>query len=226
MGKINEIYIRDTRDQLGRYPNWPINQEISLGKIGYYVGRKATFVWETDLSKLGITIANSSAQQLMSELYTSENSVSISFDVDSSTGFSKAVFDFSKKRSVATQGHDVGYQVLDLDNLKTQLLNKISKGLVWDYNWVIITEVWIASGFTTLISNSSGSHSEISASTRISNTAFNVADFNLGLKVTQSRKMGYQGVAEKNVQPYFQIHRLTKDNKLKRYGLKTSFWGD
>ncbi|HKR05180.1 MAG TPA: hypothetical protein VJY62_11155 [Bacteroidia bacterium] len=219
MGKIDKIYVRDTRNQLGRYPNWPIIQQISLGKIGYYFSRKAVFVWETDLNKLGITAVYPFSQQRMSELYTSENSVSIAFSIDSSTGNSKAIFDFSKKRSVATQGHDVGYQVLDIDNLNIQLLNKINNGLKWDYDWVIITEIWTASGFTTLISNSSGSHSEISANTKISGSAFNVADFNLGLKVTGSKKMGYQGVAEKNVQPYFQIHRLTRDNKLKRYGI-------
>ena len=152
MGKINEIYVRDTRDQLGRYPNWPVNQPIALGKIGYYIGRKAIFEWVTDLNTLGIPITIPNQQQLMSELYTSEDAVSISFEVDSVTGYSKALFDFSKKRSIATQGYDVGYQSLNIQDLKLSILDKIDNGLVWDFDWVIITEIWTANGFTTLIS--------------------------------------------------------------------------
>jgi hypothetical protein len=223
MGKIDEIYIRDTRDQLGRYPNWPVNQKISLGKIGLFYGRKATFEWETDLQSLGINVATPPLQQFMSELYTSENAVSLSFDIDASTGNSKALFDFSKKRSVATQGHEVGHQALDIAQLKSALISKIENGLKWNYEWVIITEIWSANGFTTLISNSKESRTEISATRNIV-SGFNVADFNLGLKVTQSRKMGYQGVAERNVQPYFQIHKLTRSHQLRLYGTRTSFW--
>lgn len=225
MGKINEIYLRDTRDQLGRYPNWPINQQIALGKIGTYFGRKATFSWETDLQSLGIAMTVTNPQQVMSELYTTEDAVTLSFGFDTETGVSKAKFDFSKKRAVATQGHDVGYQVIDIRKLRTDLLSKIDSGLQWDYNWVIITEVWVANGFTVLISNSTESYTEISTKPEVKMNAFNIADFNLGLKVTGSRKMGYQGVAKENVQPYFQIHRLTQDKKLKLYGPNTSFWG-
>ena len=225
MGKIDEIYVRDTRDQLGRYPNWPINQKIALGKVGYYHGRKARFSWETDLDALGIPTSNPNTQQLMSELYFSEDSVSFGFEADAAAGMSKANFDFFRKRSVATQGYEVGYQILDIKSLKSQILNRISEGLSWDYDWVIITEVWTASGFTTLISNSTESHTEISANSLVTGGAFNVADFNLGLKVTKSSRMGYQGVAEKNVQPYFQIHRLTKDKTFKLYGQNTYFWG-
>jgi len=56
MAKIEEMYVRKTRDELGRYPTWPVQREISLGIIGFHNGRKATFDWKTSLVKLGINI--------------------------------------------------------------------------------------------------------------------------------------------------------------------------
>ncbi len=225
MGKIDKIYVRDIKKQLGRYPNWPINRNISLGKIGYYCGRKATFSWETDLINLGIQLNDPPEQILIPEIYTSGGAVSYSFEINALNGFPKAKFEFFKKRSVAAQGYKIGHQCIDISKLNSQLLQLILNGHKWDYDWVIITEIWNADGFTTLISKSSESYAEITADPINSNT-FNIADFNLRPKVSFSRKIGYQCVGAIKVKPYFQIHRLTKNNKLVPYGQGFSFWGN
>lgn len=226
MSRYYEIYVRNTRDELGRYPNWPINQKITLGKVGYYRGRTAVFDWETHLDDLGIEYKTTPAQQFMSELYTSQGAVSVKFNTDDGHGNSKASFDFKRKRSVATQGFEMGYLTLDISKLKDAILEKMKNGLRWDYDWVIISELWAANGFTTLISNSSESSSEISTNLKIADPAFNVADPSLSLQITKSTKMSYQGIAEREVQPYFTIHRLTRDHKIKRYASGLGFWGN
>jgi hypothetical protein len=225
MSKIGKIYLRKTREELGRFPNWPVNQKIQIGQIGYYDGRKACFHWETDLKFLGIQVPESAPDQLMSELYTSNDSVSVEFNTDQATGQSEAFLGFSKKYSVVTQGYGMAYKSIELGQLKDRLLQEIGRGMKWDYDYVIITELWTAEGFTTLISNAKSGSSKVSAGSLLRQKPFNIADFNLDLKVCGCNGMAYQGIAEKNVQPYFQIHRLTKDNQLKRYGRDTGFWG-
>ncbi|WP_259068721.1 hypothetical protein HDF24_07400 [Mucilaginibacter sp. X4EP1] len=226
MSKIDRIYVKNSRDELGRYPNWPVNQNISLGNIGYYHGRTAKFEWTTTLHDIGITITTVAPQAIMSELFTSSDSVSSEFHSASAKQPSHAKFTFTKSNSVVTQGFEMGHQQLPIDRLKHEILDGISKKTItWDYDWVIITELWVANGFTTLISGSSSSSSVISANNN-GEKMFNIANFNLGLQVTRSKFMAYQGVAEHAVRPYFQIHRLTKDGKFKRYGAKSYFWSN
>jgi hypothetical protein len=45
--------VREIRDELGRYPNWPIGHAIDLGQVGYYDGRNAEFDWRNTLTGLG-----------------------------------------------------------------------------------------------------------------------------------------------------------------------------
>jgi len=224
MNKVNKIYLRNTRDSLGRYPNWPINQKIEIGKVGYFNGRKAEFQWVSSLKNLGVSYDSTNTQQFISELYTSSNSVSAKFTTENK-GILKAKFNFSKSNSVVAQGHEMGYKTLDIGSLRNGLMDKIEGGLEWDYDWVIITEIWSSTGFTTLISSSKDSYSKIKAKGDLANHSFNIADVNLSPKIAGFNNMAYQGVAEKKVNPYFQIHRLTKDHRLKRYGKKMNFWG-
>lgn len=226
MSKIDKIYVRRTRDELGRYPNWPLNQGIALGSIGHFHGRKAKFEWRTSLKELGIDISEVAPQAFMSELYTSHDSVSSEFHAASGDNPSKAEFNFAKTSSVASQGFEMGHQQLPIDRLKNEIIKSINKGVEWDYTWVVITELWLASGFTTLISSSKNSSSVIAANKVSDTKVFNIADINLGLQVTRSKFMAYQGVAEQNVRPYFQIHRLTKDHRFKLYGVGTYFWNN
>lgn len=226
MGTIDKIYVRNSRDELGRFPNWPLNKNVSLGSIGYYHGRQAKFEWTTTLADLNISATSVAPQAMMSELFTSKNAVSTEFHSATAKNPSHARFTFIKSSSVVTQGFEMGHQQLPVERLKKEIIDKIRrKEIEWDYDWVIITELWLASGFTTLISSSNKGSSVISANNS-QGQIFNIADFNLGLQVTKSKFMAYQGVAERNVRPYFQVHRLTRDHKFKLYGANSFFWSN
>ncbi len=225
MGRIHKTYVRTTRDDLGRYPTWPIGQRNQLGKIGCFHGKTASFDWQTDLGRLGISCRENEIRPLtQEEMYMSEDSVSFRFSANTGGEITKVNFDFKKSRSIVTQGFRMGLKQLDVVDLREKLVEGITKhNLKWDYNWVIISEIWQAEGFTTLISGPRKSSSELSASSKDISSSFNIADVNLGVELTAAENMAYQAVAKQDVQPYFQIHRLTEKHQLKVYG-KKSLW--
>lgn len=231
MAKIQEIYVRTTRDELGRYPTWPIQQPIALGNIGFYNGRQAEFSWVTSLSALGITIAPSPSQSLIDEMYTTMGAVNLKFEAAASGSHHQAGFTFSKPLAVATQGYKTSYAVLPLGPLEQAVVTAIrSRKASWNMDWVIVTELWQAEAFTTLISGAKESSAHIATNGAVPGGVFNIADITVGVKLAKSEAMGYNGVAEKGVNPFFQIHRLVHEKKndryyLKRYGRNTfSFW--
>ena len=229
MGKIQEIYVRETRDELGRYPNWPIQRPIQLGSVGIYDGRLAEFDWVTSLATLGITVPPTRSQSLIDEMYTTLGAVNVKFEA--ATAGNKAGFNFAKAMAVATQGYKTAYAFYELGPLQQAIVSAIvGEKVEWNLDWVVVTELWKSDAFTTLISGAKGSSAEISTTQPVPSGVFNVADINVGVKLSRSDAMGYHGVAEKAVSPFFQIHRLIHDRKnnryyLKRYGRNTfSFW--
>ena len=222
MGSIQKIYVRSTRDDLGRYPTWPIGQRVQLGQVGHYQGRSTNFVWETNLSRLGLQVPELGPESLSEdEMYLSQDSVSYEFSAEAGEKLAKVNFDFKKRSSIVSQGYQMGQRRLDLVELKQQLVRGIQEGrLNWRYHWVIVTEVWLAKGFTTLISGSKASISELSARAEAPGASFNIADIGLGVKLTAARSMAYRNVAVEDTQPYFQIHRLWRNHELEVYGGK------
>lgn len=224
MKNLNKIYFRSTKNILDRYPNWPIIRNIDLGLIGFYHGRNADFQWVTSLEELGISFKTRSSESSMNELYTSMDSVSVKFEASEKMSSSKAKFKFGKKNKIALQGHKMFHQQIEISDLNKSLIEKINEGLKWNYKWIILSEIWVADGFTTLISGSQNGICEIST---LKNTdkgdVFNIANVTLGLNLSNFSNMAYQGVAEQNVKPYLQILKLTSDNHLKRYGKNIFF---
>lgn len=236
MNKLGKFYFTEIRDQLGRYPNWPIGRKISLGQIGYLDGRNAEFDWRKTLADLGVNVASATAPSAVDELYSTEDSVRFAFTADSGVG-SKAQFSFSRRRSVAIQGFQMHIASLDLGDLLAKLRTVIAANKnAWDWDWLIVTELWVGQAFTTLIS---GDHqSELSISATLPppppGSPFNIANPKFGLGVSSSNGMAYKGVAEQQtgstISPFFNVHKLV-DHPKKGLGLKKYaddsgwFWG-
>ena len=197
---------------------------LELGKVGTYHGRRADFSWHTSLQDLGIKISPSSGSSLKAELYTTGRTVRVQFNCGPEIVPATAEFSFDKKLAIATQGYRTTYKELSLHSLKRLLLPKIKREEIeWDFRWVILTELWESEAFTTLIAGSQGSEARISADRSIEGAAFNVANLEIGVKLSGSSRMTYQGVADQDVTPFFQIHKVayhkpTDDLYFKRYG--------
>lgn len=230
MSKIDEYYVREVRDQLGRYPNWPIGRSIELGQVGYFNGREANFDWQTTLSAIGVNVPANPPAAGIDELYATADLVRFGFKADSSVG-SKVDFTFAGKKSIAMQSYGMSIMRLDLAKLLSELRRLIRTGsLTWDFDWLIVTELWSSRAFTALISGSRRSEISITATVPPPppGSPFNIANPSFGLGVSSYNGMSYKAIAEQRAQgdiyPFFHVHRLANHSEkgliLKKYGEK------
>jgi hypothetical protein len=222
--KIRKILFREVRDTLGFYPNWPTNDNIELGLIGQHFSREASFEWKTSLSNLGISFHTLTSSTSTDRLDTSASGVNYEFSSNLTDKHASAEFEFTKGRSFATQGFNMYYKRINTGDLERDLLPLINgKHVQWDKEWVILTELFEANSFTTLVSESKKARAVIAASVPILANTFNIADPNLGLKVTESSNMAHREIATMSVKPYFVIHKAIwfdgSYRRLKQYGI-------
>ena len=65
MSKVPKRYVREIRDNLGRFPIWPLVDDVPLGSIGFFSGRRAAFSWKRSLADFGINLkATGGANQI------------------------------------------------------------------------------------------------------------------------------------------------------------------
>jgi hypothetical protein len=222
MAKIPKQYIREIRDKLGRFPIWPLVDNVPLGSIGIFNGRMAAFSWTNSLADFGISLKATAGGPQISELYTSGNVVNFRFGLGAAD-IGEAKFGFRRAGAVATQSYKLTLSALPLDRLETELLNKISTGeITWNKRWVIATRIFAAKSFTALISGGRRSKAELATQVPVNGLGFNIADPTLSIGIAAGAQMEYQAVAEGGLEPYFQIHTLAfpirGDPYLKLYG--------
>lgn len=228
MAKIDEIYVREVRDDLGRYPTWPPNKKPVLGRVGFYNGRRASFDWKHDLASLGVSIPTPEVENHTGEFYASKNAVSYKYST-SATKFGEASFKFGRGGAVAARSMALELVTLPIGPLETAIINAIaSKKLNWNKHWVIVTAIYRAASYTALISSSKKCNARLSTSIPISGPAFDIADPHLGVTLTASDDLYYQTIAEAGAEPFFQIHKLIFRDKsplyLKEYGAQRSWY--
>lgn len=209
MGNYRERYIRETRDEYGYYPNWPVCSPLELGQVGYFNGRRAEFHWHTSLKRLGVPFAAQLGFPGFTDLRADQGNVQFEFGFDGAPGVARALFTFHRKMAYATQGHGIQISRLDTNAVSNELISRINAGtLKWDPNWVVTTEIAEGDSFTTLISGKSGGQISLSASPTGSSPEFNIADVNASVAVRSAKWMSYKGIAEKRAIPFFQICNL------------------
>lgn len=220
MSDFQEIYVRETRDQLGKYPNWPLQRKLELGSIGLFNGRRARFDWEGSLGALGIDVKPSPPQFLLDETYKTAGRVNIRFD-GAPGAAKKCDLEFRRFAAFATQPFRPSVQALPINRLQDAIVAAVrEKRIEWDLRWVVVTELWHADAFTALISGSRAGRAEISARRPKDDKPFNLADLDIGVTASRSQGMRYLGVAEQSVFPFFQVHRLIHDRANDRHYLK------
>lgn len=209
MATYRKRLFAEIRDGLGWFPNWPLQQDLALGMIGYYDGWSKNFEWRTSLAELGIDIQYEVAHGILDEMYATKAAVSTKFELDAISKRPIASFDFSKKHSVVAQCHDSNYSSLRINQLQRILIDRVTAGEIdWDKNWVILTELFRAKGYSILISGRKNSGSSLSLGVLQDNPVFNIADPTLNIEVNHSKSMAYQAVCNENTSPYFYIHKL------------------
>ena len=221
-----ELAFRKLKREFDRFPNMDFVEPMNLGQIGIYNGRRANFNWRTNLSRFDISISPQRFNDLppiIDEIYTSDDAVNYEFKVDDQK-LGVASFSFSKSYSLASQAIDLiteGYEIRELEQL---LLDKIrSREIEWEREWSIVTQVFKAASFSLLIASGKDGVAEIKTQKELASQFFNIADPNLDLVLTKSKKLAYRIIGKQNIIPFFRIHKFkgdwTKLNlKLEPYG--------
>jgi len=219
-----ERAIREVRDELDRFLNYPMVQDIKLGQYGTYDGKKCRFEWEGNLSDLGIEPASAGFQHEMAETYATSGKVNIQSRLSLDGQHPAVDVTFARTSALAFRGFKIGYSQVQLSSLSTALSEAIRKGLQWDRKKVIITQIWQAGGFTHLVAGGAQAKVEIEATAKGSVPTFNFADPSLDLNVVAERSMSYCAVGQSQVEPYFNVHRLREIDvgvwQLYKYGLR------
>jgi hypothetical protein len=228
MGKVDKLYVREIRDNLGRFPVWPPYRKVTLGAVGFYNGRRATFEWKHNLSDFGITLPTPDVVENKSgEFYTSDDAVSFSFSA-TAANIGEASFAFARNAAVAVRSQSLQIHSLPTGKLEKAIAAAIAGGLKWNRNWVIVTELYHATSFTTLISSGKKSDAKLVTSVPITSGTFDIADPTLGISLAVSNKLHYQAIAETAVDPFFNVDTLifpdNGDPVLKKYGEPRWWW--
>lgn len=222
MGRWRKRAMREVRDQLDRYLNFPINQEISIGDFGTYHGWDCRFEWQGNLADHGIAVQLHGLQHEIAETYATAGAVDIQGQLGLGSGNPQVSVSFRRNTALAFRGNRIGFDKAQLLALSRDLNEAIRGGLQWNRDWVIITQLWRADGFTHLVSGAASAQVQIEATAPGAPSLFNFADATLGLNVVNQSAMSYCAVGATNILPYFGIHKLRQlkadEWALYRYG--------
>jgi len=215
--------IREVRDQLDRFLNFPLNQKISLGDYGTYDGKNCRFEWLGNVAEFGVQPKSVGMQHEIAETYATSGKVDIQGKLNFAGDRPCVDVSFKRASALAFRGCKIGFDQVQLVNAGKALTKAIEDGLEWNRDWVVITQLWQADGFTHLVSGSNGSCVQIEARANSAPELFNYADPSLGLEVTSEKSMSYCAVGLSDVLPYFAIHKLRQSPNgqwsLYKYGL-------
>ena len=224
MTRWRERAIREVRDELDRFLNFPINQQITLGDFGTYDNRFCRFTWEGNISALGVECESNGFQHEIAETYATSGKVKIQGRLSIGSVYPSIDVSFSRASALAFKAFKIGFDQVQLKALERSFNKAIRGGLQWERSKVIVTSIWQADGFTHLVAGGSKSGVQIEATMGGTAASFNFADPSLGLNVCLERQMSYCAVGQNHVKPYFAIHKLREhapgDWALYRYGLR------
>lgn len=233
---IQERVAREIKNELNRFLNWSPIQEIKLGMIGSWDGKRALFTPETDLNALSVSFSPYDRLDVRhDDLYLSADSVQVAFKADAATAHSKAELGFTSKHAFSYQCYHTRYEQIDLAALLRDLRDRfwlpgrrnsdrIGTGRQeWDRDWLIVTAVWVPESYTLLISGSGNARIVLGAkTTALANIpSFNLADINASITMESAHNMAYQLIAAHAAKPFFSAHKLIAHNDrlvLKPYG--------
>jgi hypothetical protein len=215
---IQRKLFEEIRDQLGWYPVWPVGASIEIGRVGLFHSRHKEFEWISSLKEMNINI-EPVVQGAFDEMYATQAAVSCNFRAGASKLF--ADFSFCRRNSIAAQGYNMKYLTLPIGQLEKIILQKIAnKEIEWNYQWVILSEAFSASGFSMIMSGGNDSYVSLSANSNDKSGSFNIADVELGIEASSYKNIAFQSICKKGASPYFYIHKLVYNNGkpyLRRY---------
>lgn len=212
---------REVKNTKNYFLNWPANSPINIGDYGFYKGKNVEFDWQGNLANFGVQFVRDSEDMPMTESCRSSGSVSVEFDTKSGSPAS-ANLSFSKRHSIAFESHGGVVELTQLDKLHHAILEFIRDGKInWNPHWVIVTQIYRVSSFSSFVSGKRGGEVDVIAKGVDETSLFGLADPSAQLEIGANKGMFVASVAEKAAIPFFVVSKLKGQNgetRLERYG--------
>ncbi len=222
MSRFRKSITRAIYNEFGRFPNVELSQRRALGQVGTYDGRRSEFNWLHTLEQLDITSKELDPKEFGSfveEQFTMGSETQVSFIADAA-GRSSARMNFAQARSLVAQATKMTCYSLDTNQLRAAIIDAIDRGIYWSYDWVVVTDLFVAESYSQFYSSSKKSNVTVSAQILECPAIFNLADPQLQLGVSHKTGAVHQVIAQQNVTPFFLIQKLKgwkREYKIKPY---------
>jgi hypothetical protein len=217
LSAVNVLYTRELRKRFGYSATWVPTSEVRLGDVGrlqnYEFERVAT------LADFGVQFDHRVGSTTSSLDYTSDHGVSFAIKASGElpplgSGLAAAdagiVVSFGAKDAIVLQA--AGCVMVSIENqleLATHILALYEQG-EWDEDYVAVTEVVQAGRTTVLISSSSDGSVVFKIKGDVELGPLSLAAADVGLRVSRSRNIGTQIVADGGLTPLFKAHGVRK----------------
>lgn len=218
MAKAWEQYAKEMYKKFGYLATWTPGVQLELGDVGVVKDRLFTRI--TTLKNLGIPFEVRKDTTKETQKHTSSGSVSITFKgagkipaAGSVLTQAEAGFTVDFKSSKSTVYEALGCVAPSIDDQVAvgKRVQELYDEEEWNKDWAVITELVVADSATVLISNSSSSKIELSASGNVTTGTVSLADVSLGLNVAFSKDMQTVLVSQSGLTPLFKA-RAIKSN--------------
>lgn len=218
MAKAWEQYAKEMFQKFGYMATWTPGVQLELGDVG--VVKDKLFTRITSLKNLGIDFKTREDKTEETQKHSSSGSVSMLFKaagkapaLGSVLTQAEAGFTIDFKKSKSTVYEAVGCVAPMIDDqvaVGKKVLQMYQQG-TWNKDWAVITELVQAKSATVLISNSSNSKIELSASGTFTGGTASIADVNAQLQMAFSKDMMTTLVSQAGLTPLFKA-RAVKSN--------------
>jgi len=217
MSAVNVKYTRELRQRFGYSATWVPTSEVRLGDVGrlqrYEFERVAT------LTDFGVQFDRRNGSTTSSLNYNSNHGVSFAIKASGElpplgSGLAAAdagiIVSFGATDAIVLQAS--GCVMASIENqheLARQIL-ALYEGGEWDDDFVAVTEVVQAGKATVLISSSSDGSVVFTTDGGVQLGPLSLAAADVELRVSRSRNIGTQIVAEGGLTPLFRAHGVRK----------------
>jgi hypothetical protein len=114
MARWRERAFREVRDELDRFLNYPLNQQIELGDFGIFDGKRCRFEWQGNLRDLKADCTSAGFQNEIAETYATAGVVSIQARLALGGTRPSADINFRRGAALAFRGHRIGFDQVQL----------------------------------------------------------------------------------------------------------------
>ena len=209
-------YLKEITRGLGYLATWMPNTLVSVGDVGEI--QDGQFIRRGSLSDFDISYDVLEDDTESNLQYMSNGNVDVRFKLEGEAPLTDSMLTtmsagievrFSAANAVVFQAKECRARTIENQiDLKNQLLRL--DGTDWQNTYIVVNQVVIANSATFLVSNGSDSAFDITGQSAFGGDMLALADAKANFQVAQSKNLGLNIFAKKQLTPLFRACRLSK----------------